>query len=238
MHERGMFAPVVPEIENVDAARSAGGRRAGQPASSPIRCAVSLRCLPPDPATAERVAARLKLSNKARKRLASAADPSLGLGPQSLAYRLGTEGAVDRLLLAGRTDDARGHARLEAAAPADRRWRLDCPRRRRGSRSGAQRFAGLRMPGKRPASLTGEEFERLVAEALAREEHRLEEHRARFIAQRPADLRREGAIFRHLDLHLLADLEQLVGFQPASFTADVGDDHGMLAAVAVDQRSP
>ena len=46
--------------------------------------------LPRDPALAERVAARLKLSNKASKRLADAADPSLGANPAPLAYRLGT----------------------------------------------------------------------------------------------------------------------------------------------------
>jgi len=62
--------------------------------------------LPADPGTAERVAARLKLSNKARKRLINAAEPSLGQNPQSLAYRIGTDGAVDRLLLAGRALDA------------------------------------------------------------------------------------------------------------------------------------
>jgi poly(A) polymerase len=61
--------------------------------------------LPPDPAVAEAVAARLKLSNKARKRLACAATADVDAAPQALAYRLGLECATDRLLLAGRVDD-------------------------------------------------------------------------------------------------------------------------------------
>jgi len=60
--------------------------------------------LPADQQVAERVAARLKLSNKARKRVAAAAGESLGSGPQALAYRLGNETAIDRLLLAGNID--------------------------------------------------------------------------------------------------------------------------------------
>jgi poly(A) polymerase len=105
MHERGLFLPVVPEIEQVDrlAALVAAERAAGI-APDPVRRLAAL--LPTDPKIAERVAARLKLSNKAKKRLASAADMSLGLYPRSLAYRLGAEGAADRLLLAGRAEDA------------------------------------------------------------------------------------------------------------------------------------
>jgi poly(A) polymerase len=48
----------------------------------------------------------LKLSNKARKRLASAATPWAQEDPHALAYEIGTEGSVDRLLLAGRAADA------------------------------------------------------------------------------------------------------------------------------------
>jgi poly(A) polymerase len=104
MHERGLFVPVVPEIGEVDrlAALVAAERAAGI-APDPIRRLAAI--LPGDPKVAERVAARLKLSNKAKKRLASAADGSLGLNPRSLAYRIGADGAVDRLLLAGRADD-------------------------------------------------------------------------------------------------------------------------------------
>jgi poly(A) polymerase len=110
MEERGLFAPVVPEVSGVE---RLGGlvvaeRAAGFKADSLRRLAA---LLPADPVTADRVAARLKLSNKAKKRLASAADPELGLNPRALAYRIGTEGAVDRLLLAGRTAEARAVAK-------------------------------------------------------------------------------------------------------------------------------
>jgi len=62
--------------------------------------------LPRDPAIAEDVASRLRLSNKARKRLGCAADPSIQIATQALAYRIGVECAVDRLLLADRATDA------------------------------------------------------------------------------------------------------------------------------------
>ena len=58
--------------------------------------------LPPDPALAEQVAARLRLSAAYRKRLVTAAARASGTGPAdplALAYRLGAEGAADRLLL-------------------------------------------------------------------------------------------------------------------------------------------
>jgi poly(A) polymerase len=57
--------------------------------------------LPGDPKLAETIAARLKLSNKARSRLACAVTADLDASPQALAYRVGTDCAVDRLLLAG-----------------------------------------------------------------------------------------------------------------------------------------
>ena len=70
----------------------------------PIRRLASL--IPREPDVAQDIAARLRLSNKARKRLTNAADPSLGHSPRALAYRIGTESAVDRLLLAGRPSEA------------------------------------------------------------------------------------------------------------------------------------
>tara|TARA_E500000305_G_C4011843_1_gene233242 strand:+ start:200 stop:1372 length:1173 start_codon:yes stop_codon:yes gene_type:complete len=59
--------------------------------------------LPPNPRTAEQVAARLRLSTRAKKRLATAASrqPDDGANPRALAYRLGRTEALDRLLLAG-----------------------------------------------------------------------------------------------------------------------------------------
>jgi poly(A) polymerase len=46
------------------------------------------------------------MSNKARKRLGCAASPDVPDNPWSLAYYVGIECAVDRLLLAGKTEAA------------------------------------------------------------------------------------------------------------------------------------
>jgi poly(A) polymerase len=54
---------------------------------------------------AEAVGARLKLSNADRKRLVAATAGVGAEGPRALAYRVGVEGAVDRLLLAGEPVD-------------------------------------------------------------------------------------------------------------------------------------
>ncbi|HEY7007024.1 MAG TPA: CCA tRNA nucleotidyltransferase [Sphingomicrobium sp.] len=70
--------------------------------------------LPRDPATAEGVTVRLKLSNKARKRVACAASADMGVAPEALAYRRGIECAVDRLLMAGRPADAARIAKWHA----------------------------------------------------------------------------------------------------------------------------
>jgi poly(A) polymerase len=55
---------------------------------------------------AEDIAGRLRLSNKARKRLACAALNDMSSSPRALAYRAGLNCAVDRLLLAGKADEA------------------------------------------------------------------------------------------------------------------------------------
>ena len=58
----------------------------------------------------EKVAARLRFSNRARKRLACMVAREQAEPPTALAYWVGTECAVDRLLLAGRPADARALA--------------------------------------------------------------------------------------------------------------------------------
>jgi len=101
----GIFEPVLPEVASADRLESlAAAERSALVEPDPLRRLAAL--LPADAQVAERIAARLKLSNKAKKRIASAADPSLGSGPQSLAYRIGTESAVDRLLLARQPEEA------------------------------------------------------------------------------------------------------------------------------------
>jgi poly(A) polymerase len=107
MLANGILRPVLPEIQASAIADLRGLIAAEQqvgvePAS--LRRLAAL--LPRNPELAEDVAARLRLSNKARKRLACAADGNLDLSPQSLAYRTGSECGIDRLLLAGRAQQA------------------------------------------------------------------------------------------------------------------------------------
>lgn len=108
MIDRGILAPVLPEIRSsalpllhrLIAAENASGI-----APAAVRRLSAL--LPDDPRLVESIATRLKLSNKARKRLACAADRRVERSPQALAYQVGTECAVDRLLLTGRPEQAR-----------------------------------------------------------------------------------------------------------------------------------
>ena len=102
-----ILKPVLPEIElgSVEELKKliSAEIEAGIDADALRRFAA---LLPRDPSTAEAVAARLKLSNKARKRIALAADGDLGANREALAYWIGSEGAQDRLLLAARPEDA------------------------------------------------------------------------------------------------------------------------------------
>lgn len=107
MLERDILKPVVPEIvsgrvANLEALVAAEREAGIEP--DPLRRLVAL--LPSDSAIAEDVAVRLKLSNRARKRVACAARTELFSSPESLAYRVGTACAVDRLLLSGKSADA------------------------------------------------------------------------------------------------------------------------------------
>lgn len=99
MIARAILKPVLPEIEAADrlAALVAAEAAAGI-APAAIRRLAAL--LPADAEVAASVAARLRLSKRAARRLVSAADPALD-APEPLAYRIGNEEAVDRFLLAG-----------------------------------------------------------------------------------------------------------------------------------------
>ena len=115
MLQRGILRPVLPEIEPerlCDLQALVAAERDAAVAPDALRRLAAL--LPAVPDTAEHIAVRLKLSNKGRKRLASAAAAPSSGSPEALAYRLGTELAVDRLLLASRPGDAR---RLAEWAP-------------------------------------------------------------------------------------------------------------------------
>ena len=96
---RGIFRPVLPEIESagrlealIEAERGAGI------GGDAIRRLAAL--LPVDPKIAAEVAMRLRLSNRKAKRLSSAAGTELG-DERALAYRIGTAEAIDRILLHG-----------------------------------------------------------------------------------------------------------------------------------------
>ena len=168
MLERGILKPVLPEIEPAGVALvEASSPPSARPEFEPDALAGLSALLPPDPLLAEKIAARLKLSNKARKRLACAARASTRPNPQALAYRVGIECALDRLLLAGEPrqgGDARGLAR---AAAADRRRSADCARSCRRAGRRPHPATRSRTAGSRPAFPTGDAFERIVADALA-----------------------------------------------------------------------
>jgi poly(A) polymerase len=107
MVDRGILSPVIPEItaKDVDRLRAlANSERRQGIEPDPIRRLAAL--LPPDPAINDAVGARLKLSNAQRKRLASAIVAPGREGPRALAYRIGPESALDRLLLSGEDSNA------------------------------------------------------------------------------------------------------------------------------------
>jgi len=100
MAEQGIFRPVLPEVNEDSAERLAAlaeAEAAAGVAPDAIRRLAALLTA----AQAEGVTARLKLSNAQRKRVALALGDGPAGSPHELGYRLGTEGAIDRLLLAG-----------------------------------------------------------------------------------------------------------------------------------------
>lgn len=96
----GVLIPVLPEISEsgVESLRAliAAERSTGV---APVGLRRLAALLPQDSAQADQVGARLRLSNKARQRLRLAAAPADAATPQALAYALGEESAVDRILL-------------------------------------------------------------------------------------------------------------------------------------------
>ena len=162
---RGILKPVLPEIVSAEhLVRLVRAEQAGGFDPDALRRLSAL--LPPEPEPAERIAARLKLSNKAKKRLALAADRDLSANRHALAYWIGTESAQDRLLLADKPQDA--------AALTD--WPL--PRLpitggqliKRGVTQGplvARTLQAIERAWVAAGFPAGEAFERIVAEALA-----------------------------------------------------------------------
>ena len=102
----GILKPILPEIDAArfaDLQRLIAAEREAKVEPDALRRLVAL--LPRDPALAEDIAVRLRLSNKTRKRLACSADTAAHGTPQALAYRVGSECAVDRLLLGGQAQE-------------------------------------------------------------------------------------------------------------------------------------
>jgi poly(A) polymerase len=118
MLDRGILKPVLPEIgrDGIDRLQALVGREAAAGAApDPLRRLAAL--LPPDPALAASLSARLRLSNKAIRRIVRAAERQADDAdqPRALAYRIGAEEAVDRLLL-GADDEATTSRKVRSLA--------------------------------------------------------------------------------------------------------------------------
>ena len=100
MVEGGILLPVLPEVDHDGLARlSTLMEREAASGTSPSALRRLAALLAHDARAAEQVGARLKLSNKARKRLATALAGAALAPPRALAFRIGVEGAMDRILL-------------------------------------------------------------------------------------------------------------------------------------------
>jgi poly(A) polymerase len=165
MLQHNILRPVLPEVGNLKELEAliAAEQSAGI-APDPLRRLSAL--LPRQPEIADDVAARLRLSNKARKRLACVATADLSSSPEALSYQVGSGCAVDRLLLAGRVDDARAIAgwtapRLPISGGAlIARGLPEGPIVARTLRKIEQRWVEAGFPA-------GADFDRIVEEALA-----------------------------------------------------------------------
>ncbi|MGN6155581.1 MAG: CCA tRNA nucleotidyltransferase [Sphingomicrobium sp.] len=166
MLDRAILKPVIPEIA-VDSWTSLQALVRAESdagiAPDPLRRLAAL--LPRDPQVAGAVAARLKLSNRARKRIGCAAEAEIS-EPRSTAYRIGVECALDRLLLAGKPVEAAALAswsppRLPIGGGAlIKRGIAEGPAVSRTLRTIEDRWVAAGFP-------SGPEFEAIVSEAVA-----------------------------------------------------------------------
>ncbi len=169
MLERAILKPVLPEIAEdawLGLQALIEAEQAARAPGDPLRRLSAL--LPRSQEVASGVGARLKLSNRARKRLGCAAEPEIAADPRVTAYRAGLECAVDRLLLAGRADEA---AALMAWKPPRlpigggaliKRGVTEGPQVSRTLRAIEDRWIDAGFP-------TGSDFECIVTDALAGE---------------------------------------------------------------------
>jgi poly(A) polymerase len=167
MLDHGILRPVLPEISADQLPRLGRLISAEQEADiAPDGLRRLAALLPRDSAIAEYIAVRLKLSNKARKRLACVAQENVGSSPQALAYRLGTDCAVDHLLLNGQPEVAKRTAKWKAPRlPIGGGGLIE-----RGLREGPIVSRTLKKIEERWVEAgfpVGAQFEAIVAEALA-----------------------------------------------------------------------
>lgn len=100
MAQLGVLDVILPEAQVESLAALTAQERAQAIAPDPVRRLAAL--LRPDVPLAEAVAARFRLSGAQKKRLASAAvRDDTPINARALAYRIGIEQALDRLLLGG-----------------------------------------------------------------------------------------------------------------------------------------
>ncbi|MPS70678.1 CCA tRNA nucleotidyltransferase [Novosphingobium aerophilum] len=100
MAELGVLEVILPEADTAALAALIAAERAQAAGPDPVRRLAAL--LPAQVPLAEQVASRFRLSGAQKKRLAVAAARNGAPGePRALAYRLGMDGALDRLLIAG-----------------------------------------------------------------------------------------------------------------------------------------
>lgn len=100
MRELGVLAVILPEADPEGLAALVAAESAQGQAPDPVRRLAAL--LPPQVSLAEQVASRFRLSAAQKKRLAlAAARDDAPVQPRTLAYRIGRDAALDRLLIAG-----------------------------------------------------------------------------------------------------------------------------------------
>jgi poly(A) polymerase len=99
MAELGVLGQILPEARPEALAALVAQEQAQAAPPDPLRRLAAL--LPAEPSLAEQVAARFRLSAAQKKRLALAVAPHDGGDARALAYRLGRNEAIDRLLIAG-----------------------------------------------------------------------------------------------------------------------------------------
>ena len=166
MLDRNIFRPVLPEIVRPALERLDVLVRTEEQAgisADPLRRLAAL--LPSDHAVARDVATRLKLSNKARKRLECASGSAVPKNAQAFAYFAGVKCAVDRLLLRGEAERASAIAGWETPRlPIGGGALID-----RGLEPGpivAKTLQSIERRWVEAGFPEGTEFERLVAEEV------------------------------------------------------------------------